>query len=86
MSYLIFFNKLISFWLKINRVGVLAFAGWYQIFEGEVLVSRILPVSSGRKGPETKFLVGWSFNCSLKVSKLKYLDSFINYLTAKQFI
>lgn len=53
---------------------------------GEVLVSVILPIVSGRKGGEIKFLVVKAFNSALKLSRLKCVNSFLNYLTAKQVI
>lgn len=52
---------------------------------GEVLVSVIISIFSGRKGGRDK-VPGRAFNSTLKLSKLKYLSSFINYLTAKQVI
>ena len=67
MSHLIFFDKLISFGLKIDRGGILAFAGWYRVLLGKTEGGR------RREGQRMRWLDGIADSMNMDLSKLQGL-------------
>ena len=67
MSSLIFFEKLNSLGLKIDRGGLLVFAGWYQVLLGKTEGGR------RREGQRMRWLDGMTDSMNMSSSKLQEL-------------